>query len=67
MTRNTDDPRRRMVTFLPGDGKPVFSQKIGRNSKCSCGSGLKAKHCCGTRTKLFKAKYIDHGNEQKND
>ena len=24
------------------------SQKIGRNEKCSCGSGKKYKHCCGS-------------------
>ena len=23
-------------------------QKIGRNEKCSCGSGKKYKHCCGS-------------------
>ena len=22
-------------------------KKIGRNEKCSCGSGKKYKHCCG--------------------
>ena len=24
------------------------SQKIGRNDKCSCGSGKKYKYCCGS-------------------
>ena len=23
------------------------AKKIGRNDKCSCGSGKKYKHCCG--------------------
>jgi preprotein translocase subunit SecA len=24
------------------------NKKIGRNDKCSCGSGNKYKHCCGS-------------------
>jgi hypothetical protein len=66
MIQNSN-PRKRLVTFLPGDGRPVYSQKIERNSKCQCGSGLKAKKCCGTKTKLFKPKLTDYGTEQKND
>ena len=27
--------------------KPVISSKVGRNSPCPCGSGLKYKKCCG--------------------
>jgi SEC-C motif domain protein len=27
--------------------KPVTSTKVGRNSPCPCGSGLKYKKCCG--------------------
>lgn len=37
--------------------KPGFNglnaKKIGRNQKCECGSGKKAKHCCGTTTEYF--------------
>ena len=31
------------------DKEPVFarSEKPPRNARCSCGSGLKYKHCCG--------------------
>ena len=28
---------------------PVKNKKIGRNDKCSCGSGKKYKHCCGSK------------------
>lgn len=28
--------------------------KIGRNDKCSCGSGKKYKHCCGARTEVLE-------------
>ena len=27
---------------------PTHNKKIGRNDKCSCGSGKKYKHCCGS-------------------
>jgi len=32
-----------------GKLKPIVrtEEKIGRNSKCACGSGLKYKKCCG--------------------
>ncbi len=29
------------------DNTPVYSQKIGRNDPCPCGSGKKYKKCCG--------------------
>ena len=29
---------------------PSFKRKIGRNDLCTCGSGKKVKHCCGTKT-----------------
>ncbi len=33
--------------FLPGKGRQVrFGKKMGRNEKCSCGSGIKYKKCC---------------------
>ena len=28
---------------------PIQNKKIGRNEKCSCGSGKKHKHCCGSK------------------
>eukprot|EP01027_Heterolobosea_sp_BB2_P013775 GEZU01019825.1.p1 GENE.GEZU01019825.1~~GEZU01019825.1.p1 ORF type:complete len:211 (+),score=34.48 GEZU01019825.1:108-740(+) len=28
--------------------------KLGRNEKCSCGSGKKYKHCCGSATNMFE-------------
>ncbi|WP_363324062.1 SEC-C metal-binding domain-containing protein [uncultured Rikenella sp.] len=36
----------------------VVSNKIGRNTPCPCGSGKKAKHCCGTKTKYYSAKAV---------
>lgn len=29
------------------------AQKLGRNVLCRCGSGLKAKRCCGNTTAYF--------------
>lgn len=43
------------VIFFPGNGKPIHALKTSRNEPCPCGSGLKAKKCCGTETKLFKS------------
>lgn len=34
----------------PKNGAGLISQKIGRNSICTCGSGKKAKQCCGNET-----------------
>lgn len=47
---------RRKVKMLVGDGSPIATIKIDRNSKCRCGSGKKAKHCCGTETRFFSTK-----------
>ncbi len=48
--------KKQMVSFLANDGKPFRAQKTGRNYLCRCGSGLKAKKCCGTETKYFLPK-----------
>lgn len=31
----------------PKEEKPVFTEKVGRNDPCPCGSGKKFKKCCG--------------------
>ncbi|HEY6913202.1 MAG TPA: SEC-C metal-binding domain-containing protein [Paludibacter sp.] len=45
----------RQVKVFAGNGNPIHSQKIERNEPCPCGSGKKAKRCCGTETKFFKS------------
>lgn len=42
------------VQFFPGNGKPIVVKKIDRNKPCECGSGKKAKYCCGTDSKLYR-------------
>lgn len=37
----------------------LTSKKIGRNEKCGCGSGKKAKNCHGTETEYFNRKQIN--------
>jgi len=32
---------------------PIMAVKIQRNEMCPCGSGKKAKYCCGANTKYF--------------
>lgn len=40
----------KMVTFICNDGSPLKHYKLQRNIPCLCGSGKKAKKCCGTET-----------------
>ena len=47
---------KRKVRVYSGDGAPLIAKKIGRNDPCPCGSGKKAKHCCGTDTKYYTTK-----------
>ena len=35
---------------------PIIARKVRPNDPCPCGSGKKAKHCCGTETKYYKTK-----------
>lgn len=46
---------KRMVSVLiPKDGfTGLIAQKTGRNKVCPCGSGKKAKKCCGADTKYY--------------
>jgi CDGSH-type Zn-finger protein len=39
--------------FYPGNGYPIVARKQERNALCKCGSGKKAKNCCGTDVKYF--------------
>jgi hypothetical protein len=40
----------KVFSTLIEDASPSRKNRgLGRNQKCSCGSGKKVKHCCGTR------------------
>lgn len=43
----------RMVEIYKGNGLPIKAKKVNRNQPCQCGSGKKAKNCCGDQTKYF--------------
>jgi len=45
-----------MVTIHVGDGHPIVTRTIERNSKCGCGSGKKAKNCHGVNTEFYSSK-----------
>ena len=47
---------RRMVKYFEGNGSPFRTVKINRNDPCRCGSGKKAKNCCGVETKMYYSK-----------
>lgn len=40
--------------LFEGKGQLIKTNKIGRNEKCSCGSGLKFKKCCGRNKKIIE-------------
>ena len=44
------------VKVYCGGSTPLVSVKVRPNDPCPCGSGKKAKHCCGTETKYYKSK-----------
>ena len=46
---------KRMCTLIsPKSGfSQLISKKIKRNDLCPCGSGKKAKKCCGAETKYY--------------
>lgn len=45
---------KRKVLMQPAPGcDGILAMKVGRNDPCPCGSGKKAKHCCGCDTKYY--------------
>jgi SEC-C motif-containing protein len=48
-----EDGEWRFVDSAPtGSVRPLRATKVGRNEPCPCGSGKKAKRCCGAVTEL---------------
>lgn len=43
----------RKALFINNSGSPMRAEKTDRNAPCPCGSGKKAKRCCGTETKYY--------------
>ena len=48
--------KNRKVMVDQSGSSPLIARKIRPNDPCPCGSGKKAKHCCGTNTKYYKLK-----------
>lgn len=44
---------KRKVGIIKGAGQPFIARAQSRNVKCRCGSGKKAKRCCGSETKYY--------------
>ena len=62
MAQNQKDMKeKRMVSVLiPKDGfTGLIAQKTGRKTVCPCGSGKKAKKCCGADTKYYSRQPCD--------
>ncbi len=51
-----------IVSALPDAENPTLRRttKIGRNDPCPCGSGKKAKNCCGIHPEYTYTKYRPH-------
>ena len=47
--------------LVRNSGKPFRAMKTSRNQECRCGSGLKAKRCCGSRTRYYIPKDKEEG------
>lgn len=43
-----------MKIITPKEKKPLLAKKIHRNALCTCGSGKKAKYCCGSTTTYYQ-------------
>lgn len=48
-----------------GNGFPLAAKKINPNAPCECGSGKKAKKCCGYITKYFYSKLNEEQIKEK--
>ena len=52
------------ANIYQGNGSPLIADKQNRNELCKCGSGKKAKKCCGDGVKYYHSK-ADPGNERR--
>lgn len=50
-----DTLRHHEVTVYSGGSSPLIARKVRPNDPCPCGSGKKAKHCCGISTEYYKS------------
>jgi positive regulator of sigma E activity len=46
----------RQIQVVQGNGFPLRSVKVMPNDPCKCGSGKKAKKCCGAKTTFYYSK-----------
>lgn len=61
--------KRMNISISPGNGfTGLVAKKTTRNGLCECGSGRKAKKCCGSETKYYsraKAEIIEDEEARK--
>jgi uncharacterized protein YecA (UPF0149 family) len=46
----------KLISAKKGYPATLNAEKTSRNAKCKCGSGKKAKNCCGVETKYYTKK-----------
>lgn len=50
------EPRKVKLIHCKEVGEHLVAKATGRNARCRCGSGKKAKQCCGADTKYYSIK-----------
>jgi uncharacterized protein YecA (UPF0149 family) len=53
--------------MVDGNGFALARKKINRNAPCECGSGKKAKNCCGDETKYVYSKLNDNQIKEREE
>ncbi|KAA6346420.1 hypothetical protein EZS27_006070 [termite gut metagenome] len=62
------EERRKVTLVSPEEGYAGLTvQKTGRNDLCRCGSGKKAKKCCGTKTGYRNREKIHSSLEERKE
>jgi len=52
------------IQLVIGNGYPLTHKKVLPNDPCPCGSGKKAKKCCGTETTFAYSKLTERQIEE---
>ena len=56
----------RIVVPNDAESPTIFTSKIRPNDPCPCGSGKKAKKCCGTERKYSYQRHINYIRREEN-
>jgi hypothetical protein len=60
MKSNKEIKEHTVTVWQPSPNQHLVAKKTLRNATCKCGSGKKAKHCCGAETKYYQTHNFGH-------